>query len=1760
MEQQDSVQQELQNLSRLQSEQVEILKDMSAKEDNRQAMEEARRSSEEMKNVNYSPSSVYNAFNNQMKSGDLFNGNKNNPYAEHTQSQFGTSINNLIGQQGRYSLLSSISPSSRDSLQSRTLVGMTQGSSLAQAGVAGLGGLFNLGLGIASWKLPLIPSLGVSMLGSAVIGAYTDKAIEEMKKDNAINKYLYKNSYTFINSQETNNDEATGGFSRRESIQAADFVRKMNTEFYMKDEEIMTLLQKYTEGGLLKNVHDIDSFKEKMKVLTKTVKEGALMLNETYDSIADLMAEMKKAGIDERNYEDLMSMSKILAGITGDSASDVVRNFAEFIKNFNQGTSNDSTKMSTRLTSNTVYVGEYYNQLEEGYENGTLDFLGRSNYNYMKNLGGSTQASEQFTAALETMIDNKAINHLALSFFDWNGKEWQFNAQNFEAFKNGNYTVQQLESLSQQKLQALNDSGQGNAALQWNSQAGNYIRDALTGSQLMTTIKKSMDAYLSSDAMAQFNADESTILRDYFGVTDSSMYNLIKGVINFQTQNPNLETQYALQNIWQKKATSQIAETPSFTEMISSGWEKFTDSVTQWAADLDTSLGNFFADFNMKRANIPNKYNVTFNTQSNLDSIGFDDVVKGTKETNELLASGLETLKSLEEKGYQINNEVKNFVENKYKSSDKTVSYGREVISDWSQTSSDIQEQQEQIKKQSEENSLSETIVAALTKYASQNPEFSGKVDMSKTIEDMGNYKFKYGGNEELALGAALGLTSEIDSALKKKGYDINRLNSVGAQEVVQGVTLADLGITGDTVNTVSAIQQTQIGQTQVVQQTSYSLEDIENKDIREKSNVTADDINKIIDDRTQGKNSKLKGQGQVIIDVAEKYGVDPAWVLAMAGKESGFGTEGDIANDKNNFFGYGAYEANGRSAYMNAASYNSVEDGIEAFVSGVVKNYFGRGQTSLELMTNDPNNQDNLYNSEDPNYKTEVAKIILEILTETNRGYNGEGGSSPIETKTEQVNKDTEGNNLNEKQVEQSNRKSWAEEGFSFDETDNYKKMENFLDSVNDIDTAYNKNKFVYNGNDNILSFFNNEAADIFKTRPERKYFEALNNAIKSGKYSSVEDIITQDYEVAKYREKFMSYTKDKQEAEKVFSAYEEYKFNKNKIDSGQEVSQNYKVLEVFGKTNLGLDPNDYLDNFTEYNTRLRNGSKAFYEQNLEAMTAYSTDNKDSEAYKTWESLNTIEKINTIKTAKLVGESLGLDTREMNNLSSSSNIRRLFSDKEIEQEKHLREDKNGNIIYDPEYNGKTINFDTSKIYKDPTGEVYYEDDKNNALPVIKYLTKDKNDKVIFSQTPIDESGELLNGTVTYDESSKKLYYNGREVEQETTREFDPERIVKWKEQGSKRDVVGEAMRKLGLSEDGTKYTTGELISKTEGLLNDTLEKNYEYVTKAGEYANKIMAGKYGFIEASDEAKSQYVNALASGNIDEMRRIAEQNKINVNGEALAEFEALAKSLSEIDATGLKDVLTALKQIKEMASDVGKTVELMMTDLGDKDFLGDTWTKELEKNIQSAVVNSITDSDLKEKINKGNVTADDILTLLTGGAVEGVSISTEDLQAMTEAVSKAMTTAFEEIFNNDYYLNEFSQTSTYQTIAANDANFDASVKKIKELNQAIEDFSNGTYTGDETLTQLQEEKQKLVDTVITTYQDEVQKLGKTGEDIKGVAEKSQKTAEVFSTTMEKYDIEIGKAITTMQDRITDLEVQTPPRVGSGSSWYTITQNN
>lgn len=1669
MEQQDSIQQELQNLSRLQSEQVEVLRDMSAKSDSRQAREDARMQSEQMRNLSYGPTAMYNAFNNQMMSANPFDMNRNNPYAAHIQEQFGSSMNNVIGQQGRYSLLGTLSPSSRDSIQARNLTGMTYGSSVAQAGVAAVGSAASLGLTFATMKLPLVASLGAGMLGSAAISAYVNEATDEMKKNNALSKYLYKNSGLFMDSKESSNPTSVSGFTIEQSNEAANFVRTMNTDFYMKDEEVMTLLQKYTEGGLLKDVNGLDSFKEKMKSLTKSVKEGALMLNETYDSIADLMADMKKAGIDEKNFNDLMGMSKVLSGITGENGSDIIRNFTEFIKSLVNGTSIDATKVSSRLTNNAIYVDEYYNQLEQGYKNGKLDFVGRSNYNYIKNLGGPTAASEQLTAALETIPDNKAMSDLALSFFDWNGSDWQFNSQSFANFKNSNYTVEQLEAIAQQKLQSLNDSGQGNATLKWQNQAGNYIRDSLTGSQLTTAIQKGLNAYTDSSFLSAQHIDESTVLKNYFGITDSSMYNLIKGTLDFRGDNPSLENQYTLQNIWQQRATSKLAETPSFKEIVSSKFEKVGDSITQWAVDLDSQLGAFFTNLTTKRANIPSRYDTTFNTQSDLKSISFDDVVDQSKKTNDLLASGLETLEELKNKGYSIDKEISEFVQNKYNTADKTVSYGRETIANWDEVAPDVAQQKDSIISQSEKTGLSETIVAALTKYASLNTEFTGKVDVSQTIQDMGKQKFNYGGNEELALAASLGMGGQIDTALQKKGYNMKRLRSAGAQEAVQGITLADLGLTGDTVDTVYGIQSTQIG-TKTVVQSSYSTQDLGQQDLRTKSNVTADDLNKIIESRTEGKYSKLSGQGQAIINAADKYGVDATWILAMMGEESAWGTS-NIAIDKNNFFGYGAYDS---SPYASAYSYANTEQGIDSVVKSVVENYFNKGQETLEKMVNNP---DHAYNS-DPEYVTRIAQLMNEILTETNRGYNGETGSSSVETKTEEVTKDVNGNNATQEQKQKSQKETWAEEGINVEQTDESKGIDNFLKKAVITSSQFGDesgneefkklNEYIYNPDNSKL-----------QTYYAYKYGAALIQATQSGKYSSAEDVVSQDYKTASYREKYLALLNDS-EAESNLEAYEKYIYKHNQASSEELGSKNYNMLKNFGETYLNLNPNDYLDNLSEYNSQLYGGAKSFFDKYYNGMVAFYNGDKSNENYKVWESVATADKSDTIQAVKYVGEALGLDTSKIDKMTTQYTIKDLYSKEDIEKEKHLREDEQGNVVYDATF----------------------------------------------------DAGE---------------------------RTFSADRIETWQKQGAKRDVTNEALSALGLDGKTTDYSTDELINKTKEALNKTFEQNAEYVKQANDYAEKIKSGQYGFEKASDEVRQQYVAALQSGNVDEMRKIEKENGLVINVESAKEMEALAKSISEVDASGFKDILSALQQIKSVAHDVGQTAELMKSELGSDDVFGSTWSDELDKKIETSVEGVLgKGSQLKEKLSKGEITADDILTLLSGGTVKGIdeNLTADELQQISEAVSSAITSSFSQVFDDDYYLNQFTKTSTYQVVANENADFDASVQKIRELNEAIEEFGKGTYTGDETLTQLQEEKQKLVDSVSSTYQETIQKLGKTNDDLKSTAEKSQDSAETFSKTMKKYDKEIGKAIDTMDTRIANLEAkQTVPTVSNQFGWTT-----
>lgn len=70
--------------------------------------------------------------------------------------------------------------------------------------------------------------------------------------------------------------------------------------------------------------------------------------------------------------------------------------------------------------------------------------------------------------------------------------------------------------------------------------------------------------------------------------------------------------------------------------------------------------------------------------------------------------------------------------------------------------------------------------------------------------------------------------------------------------------------------------------------------------------------------------------------DIATKYGLDPRFIFSIGIHESAYGTS-RIANEKGNFFGWGANDSN---PYGNASSFYDMSNGIETVCKGLANNY----------------------------------------------------------------------------------------------------------------------------------------------------------------------------------------------------------------------------------------------------------------------------------------------------------------------------------------------------------------------------------------------------------------------------------------------------------------------------------------------------------------------------------------------------------------------------------------------------------------------------------------------------------------------------------------------------------------------------------------------------------------------------------------------------------------------------------------------------
>ncbi len=146
-----------------------------------------------------------------------------------------------------------------------------------------------------------------------------------------------------------------------------------------------------------------------------------------------------------------------------------------------------------------------------------------------------------------------------------------------------------------------------------------------------------------------------------------------------------------------------------------------------------------------------------------------------------------------------------------------------------------------------------------------------------------------------------------------------------------------------DTLNRFNAILTDKLGETPKVPAMD-KLQTKVNPNVSERV-MKAEDIISDVSTRSTGSSAiinryfagtKLSGLGNAFEKAGEKYGVNPIFLASIAALESGYG-ESKIARDKNNLFGYGAYD---EDPYKYAKSFSTVQNGIDIVASKISEDY----------------------------------------------------------------------------------------------------------------------------------------------------------------------------------------------------------------------------------------------------------------------------------------------------------------------------------------------------------------------------------------------------------------------------------------------------------------------------------------------------------------------------------------------------------------------------------------------------------------------------------------------------------------------------------------------------------------------------------------------------------------------------------------------------------------------------------------------------
>ena len=117
-----------------------------------------------------------------------------------------------------------------------------------------------------------------------------------------------------------------------------------------------------------------------------------------------------------------------------------------------------------------------------------------------------------------------------------------------------------------------------------------------------------------------------------------------------------------------------------------------------------------------------------------------------------------------------------------------------------------------------------------------------------------------------------------------------------------------------------------------------------ENIELNKKSTLTLEDYKKIFTGISSDTNKIFQDNYETFYNVEQNYNVNGLFIAAIAIHESGWGTS-QIAKDKHNLFGYGAYD---RDPYEYSYEFESYAEGIETVAKVMAKYYLNPAGTKI--------------------------------------------------------------------------------------------------------------------------------------------------------------------------------------------------------------------------------------------------------------------------------------------------------------------------------------------------------------------------------------------------------------------------------------------------------------------------------------------------------------------------------------------------------------------------------------------------------------------------------------------------------------------------------------------------------------------------------------------------------------------------------------------------------------------------------------------